>query len=130
VIVDSSALVAILRKEPEAVAFAEIIESSRVNRISAAGYLETSIVIESTRDPVIIRRIDEFLREMRAIIEPVTERQARIAREAYRDFGRGSGHPANLNFSDCFAYALAIDFNESLLFKGDDFRKTDVKAAL
>jgi ribonuclease VapC len=63
-------------------------------------------------------------------IEPVTERQARIAREAYRDFGKGSGHPARLNFGDCFAYALAKDKNEPLLFKGTDFAETDVASAL
>jgi len=61
---------------------------------------------------------------------PVTEAQARIAREAYRDFGRGSGHPARLNFGDCFAYALAKAMNEPLLFKGDDFTRTDITSAL
>ena len=63
------------------------------------------------------------------MIEPVTEAQARIAREAYRDFGRGSGHPARLNFGDCFAYALAKAMNEPLLFKGDDFTHTDLTPA-
>jgi len=70
-----------------------------------------------------------LIREARIVIEPVTEEQARIAREAYRDFGKGSGHPAKLNFGDCFAYALAKALGESLLFKGHDFLHTDVIAA-
>ena len=68
--------------------------------------------------------------EVGIVIEPVTERQARIAREAYRDFGKGSGHPAQLNFGDCFAYALAKDKAEPLLFKGADFAHTDVRRAI
>jgi len=70
------------------------------------------------------------LREAQLAIEPVTEDQARIAREAYRDFGKGSGHPAKLNFGDCFAYALAKVMREALLFKGDDFSCTDIPSAL
>jgi ribonuclease VapC len=69
------------------------------------------------------------MKEAQIIIEPVTEAQARIAREAYRDFGKGSGHPARLNFGDCFAYALAKVTGEALLFKGDDFAHTDIKPA-
>jgi ribonuclease VapC len=75
------------------------------------------------------RRFDDFVREAQLVIEPVTEDQARLAREAYRDFGRGSGHPARLNFGDCFAYALAKASNEPLLFKGDDFAQTNVTPA-
>ena len=75
------------------------------------------------------RRLDAFLQEAEVEIEPVTIEQARLAREAYRDYGKGSGHPARLNFGDCFAYALARDTGEPLLFKGDDFRRTDVTPA-
>ena len=75
------------------------------------------------------RRFDDLVREANLIIEPVTEAQARIARDAYRDFGRGSGHPAKLSFGDCFAYALAKIAGEPLLFKGDDFAHTDIAAA-
>ena len=82
----------------------------------------------STRDGQ--RALDQFLLESRIAIASVTPEQARIARMAYRDFGRGSGHPARLNFGDCFAYALAIERNEPLLYKGDDFRHTDVRSAL
>jgi ribonuclease VapC len=71
-----------------------------------------------------------LVREAEIVIEPVTEEQAHIARQAYRDYGRGSGHPARLNFGDCFAYALARATGEPLLFKGDDFRHTDIASAV
>ena len=87
-------------------------------------------MVDSARDPVASRRLDEFLRAARAGIEPVTAAQAEIARQAYRDFGKGSGHAAKLNFGDCFAYALARTRGEVLLFKGRDFRETDVQMAL
>lgn len=125
-IVDRSALIAILRLEDDGRLFEQAIERSPVNRISAGTYLEVAIVIDRARDPLVSRRLDEFLAEGRFIIEPVTAWQARIARDAYRDFGKGSGHPAALNFGDCFAYALAREMNEPLLFKGDDFRHTDI----
>jgi ribonuclease VapC len=125
-ILDSSALIAILRNEPEASAFTDAIEAASVRRISAASFVETAVVVDGGRNPVLSRRFDDLLREAQVRIEPVTETQARLAREAYRDFGRGSGHPAKLNFGDCFAYALARDTGESLLFKGDDFVHTDV----
>ena len=99
-------------------------------RTPAANFVEAALVIDSSRDPVASRRFDDLCREAHLIIEPVTEAQARIAREAYRDFGRGSGHPAKLNFGDCFAYALAKVSGEPLLFKGDDFAHTDITAAL
>jgi ribonuclease VapC len=120
-IVDTSALIAILRDEPEARAFAIAIADADRRRLSAANYLEAAIVIDGSRDPIASRRFDDLLREAGISIEPVTEEQAKIAREAYRDFGRGSGHAARLNFGDCFAYALAKTTGEPLLFKGDDF---------
>jgi ribonuclease VapC len=129
VILDSSALIAILRSEPEAPAFADAIENAAVRRISAASYVEAGAVIDGSRDPVLSRRFDDLLRDAQIRIEPVTEIQARLAREAYRDYGRGSGHPAKLNFGDCFAYALARDMGEPLLFKGGDFSSTDVTPA-
>jgi ribonuclease VapC len=129
VILDSSALIAILRSEPEAPAFADAIENAAVRCISAASYVEAAAVIDGSRDPVLSRRFDDLLRDAQIRIEPVTEIQARLAREAYRDYGRGSGHPAKLNFGDCFAYALARDMGEPLLFKGGDFSSTDVTPA-
>ena len=129
-IVDTSALIAILRDEPEGAACAEAIEAAPCRRISAASFVEAAIVIDGSRDPVASRRFDDLVKEAQLGIEAVTESQARIAREAYRDFGRGSGHPARLNFGDCFAYALARATGEPLLFKGDDFVHTDIAPAL
>lgn len=108
---------------------ARAIERSAERRVSAANFLEAALIIDASRDPVASRRFDDLIKEAQMIIEPVTEAQARIAREAYRDFGKGSGHPATLNFGDCFAYALAKVTGESLLFKGDDFAHTDIKPA-
>lgn len=125
-IVDTSAVIAILHGEPDAAGYAAALEASPVNRISAATWLEVGIVIDATRDPLVSRRFDEILSEGAFVVEPVTETQVRIARDAYRDFGQGSGHPAGLNFGDCFAYALARELGEPLLFKGDDFRHTDI----
>ena len=129
-IVDSSAAIAILRDEPEAADFADAIERAPARRISAANLLETAIVIDGSRDPIASRRLDDLVRDAGLIVEPVTEAQVRIARAAYRDFGKGSGHPAGLNFGDCFAYALARERGEPLLFKGNDFNHTDVASAL
>lgn len=127
--VDTSALIAILRNESDAAAYAEAIARAGVRRLSAANYVETAAVIDGSRDPVASRRFDDLVREAGLVIEAVTPAQARIARDAYRDFGRGSGHPAQLNFGDCFAYALARDKNEPLLFKGTDFSRTDITPA-
>jgi ribonuclease VapC len=129
-ILDTSAIIAILRNETEAPVFAKAVEEAAHRRISAINYVEAAAVIDGSRDPIASRRFDDLLREAQVAVEPVTEAQARIAREAYRDFGKGSGHPAKLNFGDCFAYALAKARNESLLFKGDDFSQTDVADAL
>ena len=129
-ILDASAVIAILRDEPEAVRLAQAIEDAETRRISAVNYVEAAVVIDSGRDPIASRRFDELVRTAELSIEPVTYRHAVIAREAYRDFGKGSRHRARLNFGDCFAYALAKDFAEPLLFKGDDFSHTDVTSAL
>ena len=126
-VVDSSAMIAILRGEPEAVAFLHAIDSASIVRISAATYVESAVVLDAGRDPVLSRRLDDLIQEGLFIIEPLTEAQARIARDAYRDFGKGSGHAARLNLGDCFAYALAKDKREPLLFKGLDFGLTDVE---
>ena len=129
-IVDSSALIAILRYEPERLTFAKILDKADALHLSAASYLEFSIVIDSRRNPAMSREIDEIVERFRIQIEPVTVEQARIARQAYRDYGRGSGHPANLNFGDCFSYALTRVKREPILFKGDDFGHTDLRAAI
>jgi len=126
-IVDTSALIAVLRDEPEARAFAIAIADADHRRISAANFLEAAIVIDGSRDPIASRRFDDLLREAVIGIEPVTAEQAKVAREAYRDFGRGSGHAARLNFGDCFAYALAQTTGEPLLFKGGHFLRAGIR---
>jgi ribonuclease VapC len=130
VIVDTSALIAIMRDEPEARAMAEAIEGATERQLSAANWLEAAVVIDGSRDPVASRRFDELIDVAGIEVIPVTERQAAIARAAYRDYGKGSGHPAALNFGDCFAYALAKESGEPLLFKGRDFVHTDIAPAL
>jgi ribonuclease VapC len=129
-IIDTSAIIAVLRDEPDAASYARAIADTEDRRVSAVNFAESAIVIDASRDPIATRRFDDFMAEANISIEPVTEIQARIAREAYRDFGKGSAHPAKLNFGDCFAYALAKAFGEPLLFKGSDFTHTDVVSAL
>ena len=126
-IVDTSAIIAILRDERDAAAFAEAIAKASRRSLSAATFVESAAVIDGSNDPIASRRFDDLLREAQFVIEPVTEVQARVARDAYRDFGKGR-HRAGLNFGDCFAYALARVSGEPLLFKGDDFKHTDVES--
>jgi ribonuclease VapC len=127
-IVDTSVIIAILREESDASALARALERAPTRRISAATYVEAAIVTDSNGDAVLSRRFDELLRQASIAIEPFTLEQARIAREAYRDFGEGR-HRAGLNLGDCFAYALAKVADEPLLCKGDDFKKTDLEMA-
>jgi len=126
-VVDSSALVAILRKEPEAARFTRALLRDSVRLISAANLLEAGIVIDNQAGLSAGRRLDRFVERAGIGIEPVTQEQVRIARQAYVDFGRGN-HPAGLNFGDCFAYALAKVTGEPLLFKGADFGQTDIRS--
>lgn len=126
-ILDTSAVIAILRGEPEAQRFSELVERDPAPKMSAASYLEAGVVMDAAHDAVISRQLDQFLRIAQVEVRPVTLEQARLAREAYRDFGRGSGHRARLNFWDCFAYALAKDVGEPLLYKDSDFSETDVE---
>ena len=127
-IVDTSAIIAILRNEVDSKDLAAAIELADIRRISAATYVEAAIVTDSNRNTLLSNLLDSFLGRSLINIEPVTVEQARLAREAYRDYGKGR-HRAGLNFGDCFAYALAKEKGEPLLFKGDDFRKTDVEIA-
>jgi ribonuclease VapC len=129
-VVDSSAVIAILRRELDADTYLDAIDAAGTLRMSAANHLEAAIVVDSARDPVATRRFDEFIAEAGIQVEPVTLSQVRVARDAYRDYGKGSGHKASLNFGDCFAYALAEETREPLLFKGDDFCHTDIASAL
>ncbi len=128
-ILDTSALLAILLNEPEAPSFASRIEdASEGVRMSAASYLEASIIIDRSSDAVRRAMLDTFIAEFEISIEPVTPEQAKIARQAFREFGKGN-HPAALNFGDCLTYALAQVRREPVLFKGNDFSRTDLPAA-
>ncbi|MGH3522072.1 MAG: type II toxin-antitoxin system VapC family toxin [Mycobacterium sp.] len=129
-IADTSAIIAILNGEDDAAIYAQAIAAADARRLSAASYLECGIVLDSQRDPIISRALDDLLQEAEFVVEAVTESQARLARQAYADFGKGRGHPAGLNFGDCLSYALAIDLREPLLWKGDDLGHTGVQSAL
>lgn len=128
-IVDTSALVAIHEGEPDGADFFDKLRRESDLRMSAGSLLETSIVLDGREAGRTSRRLDRLVRDLEIAIVPVDAEQVRVARAAYRDFGRGSGHPAKLNFGDCFAYALASLTGEPLLFKGDDFSHTDVRVA-
>jgi len=129
-IIDTSAIVAILRAEPEAEAFARAIAEARSRRVSVVNFVEAAAVIDGSRDPIATRQFDELFREAHLVVESVTATQALVAGEAYREFGKGSGHPAGLNLGDCFAYALAKELGEPILFKGDDFKRIDLSGAI
>lgn len=120
-IVDSSAIVAIIRGEAEADPFLVHLRSQSDKAISAGNYLEMGIVIDGEKDAALSAGLDPLLDTLGIEIVAVSPGQAKIARQAYRDFGKGSGHPAKLNYGDCFAYALAMERGEPLLYKGDDF---------
>jgi len=127
-ILDTSALLAILLREPEAETLARAMENADAVQISAASYLEAAIIVDRHGDEVRRAMLDTFLDEFDVRIEPVTVEQARIARQAFRAFGKGP-HRAGLNYGDCFTYALAKVTREPLLFKGNDFSQTDLISA-
>lgn len=129
IVIDSSALVAILRDEPERRPFIEAIVDLGDPRISAATYVEASMVMELRFGDRGGREIDVLIDDVNIAIVPVDQAQAKIAREAFRRFGKGR-HRAALNFGDCFVYALAQTLNSPVLFKGNDFALTDLKRAL
>jgi ribonuclease VapC len=128
-IIDTSAVLAILLDEDDSARFADAIARADQRAMSAASFLEAGIVIDNQLGPAAGRQLDALLQRAQVEVAPVTPEQAEIARQAYSDYGKGH-HPARLNFGDCFAYALAKVTNRALLFKGDDFSRTDVAAAL
>ena len=128
-IVDTSAVLAILRGEPEAQRLAEEILGSEVALMSTASYVEAGAVVDRIGDPVLSRRLDELLALLRVELASFDSAQATAARAAYADFGEGSGHPAALDFGDCLAYGLAKVTGQPLLFVGDDFAQTDLRPA-
>lgn len=127
-IVDTSALSAIFFGEPEGDVFVRLIHEADRCRMSAANFVELSMVIEGQLGPEALRQCDMFLRRAEIVIESVTVEHAYLALQGFLDFGQGR-HPAGLNFGDCFAYALAKASDEPLLYKGQDFSKTDIKSA-
>lgn len=127
-IIDTSAMIAILYREPEAEAFAQLIHDADACRISVANYVEMAVVIESQLGAEGMRQAEAFFRRAGIVIEPVTVEHGELARQAFVDFGRGR-HKAGLNYGDCFSYALAKATGEPLLFKGDDFGQTDIMVA-
>jgi ribonuclease VapC len=129
VIVDSSALLAILLCEPGSEVFDQAIIAAPERRISAPTFVEVSIVLETRTGAKGVLLWESMLRQSSIAIEPFTEEHAFLARQAFSDYGKGR-HPAGLNFGDCFSYALSKATGEPLLFKGDDFRKTDVIPAI
>lgn len=127
-IVDTSALIAVVFSEPEASTFTTLM-ATHASRVSAANWFEATMVADGRRSDA-GARLDRLVTALGITVEPVTEAHARAARIAFRRYGRGSGSPAGLNFGDCFAYALSATSGEPLLFKGDDFTHTDVLRAL
>ncbi len=128
-IVDTSALLAILNREPDAERYEAAILTAAPCRMSVANVLEALIVVESRGGEGAGHELDAFLKHAGIEPEPVTTEHLAAARRAWRHFGKGR-HPAALNFGDCFAYALADVTGEPLLYKGDDFARTDISAAL
>lgn len=128
-ILDTSSLTAVLFREPEAALYTQLIHDADRCRISAPNFVELAIVIEGQLGPDASRQCDVFFRRASIVIEPFSVEQAHLARQAFLDFGKGR-HPAALNFGDCFSYALAKAAGEPLLFKGEDFRKTDIEAVV
>ncbi len=128
-IVDTSALLCVLLDEPQAASVLEALVDARAPRLSAANWLELSMIVEDHGGRLASLRLDEFIRTAGIEITPVSVEQAAAARTAWRHFGRHRG-PARLDFGDCFAYALAKTTGEKLLFTGEDFARTDVDPAL
>ncbi len=126
-VIDSSALLAILQAEPEQLAFTEAIEATESKYLSVASFVEVSIVFESRYGSDGLYELDAFIDEAGIELRAVDLEQATVARRAYKRFGKGH-HPAGLNYGDCFSYALAHVLGEPLLFKGDDFADTDIGA--
>lgn len=125
-VIDTSALLAILQDEPERHSFNEAIEADDARSLSTASFLETSMILESRFGADGVRDLDYFIARAQISLLSVDAEQARIARDGFRKYGKGR-HPAGLNFGDCFSYALSRSLEQSLLFKGNDFPQTDVE---
>jgi ribonuclease VapC len=129
VVLDTSAVVALLQAEPEADRLLELLRAADVRRISAASVVETGIVLQARFGDHGERELDLFLERAEVQVIPLSVEQADLARQAFRRFGKGR-HPAGLNFGDCFSYALSAALDAPLLFTGEDFARTDVRRAI
>ena len=127
-IIDTSAIMAILFREPDRACYARKIQEGRPRLMSAATLLEATMVVEGKGGTSAGADLDSFLRSAEIEVVDITREQAEAARQAWRRFGKGN-HPARLNFGDCFSYALALTTGEPLLFKGNDFAQTDIDPA-
>jgi ribonuclease VapC len=125
-VLDTSAILAILQDEPERRKFNEAIEAAESRSLSTASFVECSMILESRYGAEGIRDLDLFIAKAQVSLVPVDEEQAELARRGFRKYGKGR-HPAGLNFGDCFSYALAHALDAALLFKGNDFPQTDVE---
>jgi ribonuclease VapC len=125
-VLDTSAVIAILQNEPEADSLITALKNAGAVRISAATVVEAGIVMQARYGDPGENEVDQFIHRLGVSIVPVTEEHAELARSAWRRFGKGR-HPAGLNYGDCFTYALAVSLHEPLLFTGNDFSKTDVR---
>ncbi len=126
-VIDTSALLAILQNEPERRTFNEAIEAAETRLLSAASFVESSMIVESRYGADGIRDLDLFIAKARLELVAVDVEQAHLARQAFRNFGKGR-HSAGLNFGDCFSYALARSHAEALLYKGADFGRCDIES--
>jgi ribonuclease VapC len=126
VVIDTSAVLAWLKQEPERKHIVAALEAHAVCRISAVSLLEAYIVVRAREHPTMLGKLQRFLEEIGAIVMPFDEGQVRLADAAFQRYGKGQGHPAQLNFGDCAAYALAKSLDEPLLFVGNDFAATDI----
>jgi ribonuclease VapC len=126
-VIDTSAILAWLKEEPERARIVAALEAYSARRVSAVSLLEAQIVVRGREHPAMLQTLHRFLEEIDAIVTPFDEPQSRLAADAFERYGKGLGHPARLNMGDCAVYALAKSLNEPLLFVGNDFTHTDVE---
>jgi ribonuclease VapC len=126
-VIDTSAILAWLKEEPERPRIVAALEAHSARRVSSVSLLEAQIVVRAREHPALLEKLDRFLDEIEVQVMPFDETQARLAADAFQRYGKGQGHPAQLNMGDCAVYALAKTLNEPLLFVGNDFAQTDVE---
>jgi len=126
-VIDTSAILAWLKEEPQRSRILAALEVHSARRVSTVSLLEAQIVVRAREHPVLLEKLERFLDEIEVQVVPFDETQARLAADAFQRYGKGQGHPAQLNMGDCAVYALAKSVNEPLLFVGNDFAQTDVE---